>query len=592
MPTSASQASSAAKRRPTLDASDIEPDAEWKTGLRKRIEDNLDLMVKDARGHLDAELRKAPVSVEERERLTEEYTKTMEDIRTLAEEQFQLDLQRERQERRWVAGDSMDPRWNEALKREQQNIMDTIKAQKESSSPKTTEPPPDTVSSIVKTPPLPSIITESPAPPVELDRQREREPERKRQHERESPSVPKGRRGSGTHSSKHRDEILQTSRYAAYYPSPDEKPSHVESLLNDDMSEDSEESLLRPPERLRSSGERHEPVARPIDRPSRSLSERTRPSPKPIPEIWKPSISPEDDARSPNHYPLARRGSTTSMRSTGSVGIRPSISEAIPERADDVVGLSEQISRRSHEAEETRSPTEQVREKEKERLSPWNEDRQRVISEPNTSYEEPDDYPSSRSRGFSPTRPTDLRGVPHPAPSSTRPIHRKTSLSAEEREYSGQYTHRLVPRTSFTNDRSYPPGPYQASSSGRPVMRTAPFIIDDREREWDRDMDRHFEHYGSSRPYPTPPASVSRATARDYYQDDYDLRNDTPYYHDHEQQHSATWRAAHISDSPVSYRRPSENRPSLAREPSYSRKRNEHSSPEGMFVLDDLGVLK
>jgi hypothetical protein len=44
-------------------------------------------------------------------------------IRNLAEEEFQLELQREREERRWVAGRGMDTKWNEALKREQQNIQ-------------------------------------------------------------------------------------------------------------------------------------------------------------------------------------------------------------------------------------------------------------------------------------------------------------------------------------------------------------------------------------------------------------------------------------------------------------------------------------
>jgi hypothetical protein len=90
-------------------------------------------MTQDAKDHLDAELRKAPVNVEVRERLSVEYTKAMTNIRNLVEEEFQLELQRERKERRWVAGGKMDPKWNEALKREQ-DVMDNIKAQKESSS--------------------------------------------------------------------------------------------------------------------------------------------------------------------------------------------------------------------------------------------------------------------------------------------------------------------------------------------------------------------------------------------------------------------------------------------------------------------------
>jgi hypothetical protein len=381
-------------------------------------------------------------------------------------------------------------------------------------------------------------------------------------------------------------------RHASYQPPSDEKASHVEPWISNDMSEEPEDSLLRPPERLRSSADRpstHESVNRPMDRPSRSLSERhTRPSAKPIPEIWKPSISPEEDARLSSPYTLARRGSTASMRSTGSASIRPSIAEAIPERADDVEGPSEREKGRSHETEQAWHPPEKMREK--ERQAPLNDDRQRVVREPSPLS---DEYSSSTSAGLSSSRPSDAQRGPYSAQSSTRPVHRKTSLTTEDREYpAGQFSHRLVPRTSFTDDRNYAAGPYQAPSSGRSVMRNTSFTSDERER--DRDMDRHYDHYGPSRPYPTPPASATRPTAREYSYtpDNYDTRPDT-YHRDHEQ-HSATWRAAHIPDSPVamSYRRTSEGRQNFVREPSYPRKRNELSSPEGKFILDVVEVLK
>jgi hypothetical protein len=119
MSPSASKAASTNKHRSTLDVSDVERDAEWKAALRKRIEDGLGGMAKDAKDNLEAELRKALVGVEERERLTVEYSKAMANIRSLAEEEFQLELQREREERRWVTtGQGMDHKWNEALKRE------------------------------------------------------------------------------------------------------------------------------------------------------------------------------------------------------------------------------------------------------------------------------------------------------------------------------------------------------------------------------------------------------------------------------------------------------------------------------------------
>ena len=620
MSPSASQAPSTAKYRSTFDVSDVEPDAEWKAALRKRIEDGLRPMAKDAKDHLEAQLRKAPVSVEERERLTVEYTKAMTNIRSLAEEEFQLELQREREERRWVAGRSMDPKWDEALKREQQDIMDNIKAQKESSSPKTAEPPDDAIPSVVRTTPV--SIPERPPSPAEPDRPRpepepERELDRERESERESQSesqsVHKSRRESNTYSSKHRDQISHSLRHASYQPPSDEKVSHVETWVSDDVSEESEQSLLRPPER-RNSVDRpstHETVNRPpMERPSRSLAERhTRPSPKSIPEIWKPSISPDDDARMSSPYTLVRRGSTASMRSTGSAGVRPSIVEVIPERVNDAMEPSKRDKGRFHEIEESRHPPEKMREK--ERQAPWNDDRQRVIRD---SSPLSDDYSSTASAGMSSSRPLDSQGGHYSNSSSKRPVRRKASLTVEEHEYTGgQFPHRLVPRASFTNDRDYPAGPYQAPSSGRPIMRDTSFIFDERDRDRDRDrdrerdrdrdrererererenMDRHNDRYGPSRPYPTPPASANRSNY--YTPDNYDTRPD-PYYRDHEQ-HSATWRAAHISDSSVSmpYRRTSEGRPglSLGRDPSYSRKRNEVSSPEGKLILDAVEVLK
>ena len=59
--------------------------------------------------------------------------------------------------------------------------------------------------------------------------------------------------------------------------------------------------------------------------------------PRAPPEIWKPTISPAEDARPAKHYNRGRRGSSTSKRSTGSgASIRPSITENVLEWDDDV----------------------------------------------------------------------------------------------------------------------------------------------------------------------------------------------------------------------------------------------------------------
>lgn len=79
----------------------------------------------------------------------------------------------------------------------------------------------------------------------------------------------------------------------------------------------------------------------------RSVSDRhsVHSPPKPIPEVWRPAITPENDTR-PGYrscFLLADVVVTTaSIRSTGLGGVRPlSIIEVIPERTDDMMEISE-----------------------------------------------------------------------------------------------------------------------------------------------------------------------------------------------------------------------------------------------------------
>ncbi|RDB18405.1 Serine/threonine-protein kinase STY8 [Hypsizygus marmoreus] len=111
---------------PSSDNSDIEPDQAWKDALKQEIEDGLKSMVEDAKKNLNDELAKAPVSVEERERVTAEYHHAMSSIRTIATDVFRDHLERERQERRWAAGTLLLPLWSEKLKREQEDIENAI----------------------------------------------------------------------------------------------------------------------------------------------------------------------------------------------------------------------------------------------------------------------------------------------------------------------------------------------------------------------------------------------------------------------------------------------------------------------------------
>ena len=107
-----------------VDATDLEPSDEWKANLKKRIEGELAPMVKDAKDQLESNIQRNPGR---RNQLIVEHQSAMGNIRRLAEEQFREELQRERQERRWAAGMSLENKWLVSLREEQDVIFQRIK---------------------------------------------------------------------------------------------------------------------------------------------------------------------------------------------------------------------------------------------------------------------------------------------------------------------------------------------------------------------------------------------------------------------------------------------------------------------------------
>ncbi|KAI9462763.1 hypothetical protein BJY52DRAFT_1116100, partial [Lactarius psammicola] len=79
---------------------EIEPDEQWKADLRKRIEHGLLDMVEDAQTARDTILNSQP-SEGSRERAMAQYDKSMSEIRTLAQEEFNRQLRSEMAERKW-----------------------------------------------------------------------------------------------------------------------------------------------------------------------------------------------------------------------------------------------------------------------------------------------------------------------------------------------------------------------------------------------------------------------------------------------------------------------------------------------------------
>ncbi|KAI9452480.1 hypothetical protein BJY52DRAFT_1124315, partial [Lactarius psammicola] len=79
---------------------EIEPDDQWKADLRKRIERDLLVMVEDAQTARDKILNSQP-SEGSRERAMAQYDKSMSEIRTLAQDEFNRQLRTEMAERKW-----------------------------------------------------------------------------------------------------------------------------------------------------------------------------------------------------------------------------------------------------------------------------------------------------------------------------------------------------------------------------------------------------------------------------------------------------------------------------------------------------------
>ncbi|KAG5641344.1 hypothetical protein DXG03_005457 [Asterophora parasitica] len=659
MSTVTSQAPSYRISPPRGDVFDNEPDKAWKDALKAQIEEGLSSMVADAKKNMQDELDKEVVTPHRRDELTREYNAAMKNIRDLAEDTFQVELERERQERRWASGKEMLPQWTEALKQEQQDIMDRIKgSQKELAPSSTVQPPEETP------PPEPTVPTEvhsrGPIPveiPPELaekrERQRRDEEERTRdrkererlewerqerlnkekrerqekerqdkleqerlekleEERREQERLEEKRREEGKENvrkerqerkllkreakeareraarekedrkrqdlekERQREELqrqevekerdrerhamrgttrrgsvnrshLRREDYSGS-PSVHRRSSHstiaerhATELQESEGSSDVEEGPVhRVPERslsIRRTSLHERPVEPPI---SRSIEHVSRPSlerhtarspPNSIHQIWKPS-SPEEDIRPPSASPLARRNSTTSIRSTGSAGHRPTIAEPILERSDSEADvLDDDDVPKAPEPETTwSSPMPRSKDKDTRR-----EHRKSSASEHTRFDEAPPSFPgpprtphrpeeihplpprtfSDRfdeppsAYGGSPRlqyRPDDIG--PRPSSSMRPPMVHKTSYSATDEWDHPQYPPNGPPRsvrsrTSF-DERPYlyaqPPTP-----SGRVISR--PPSIPNEEREY---------YDAPYRSYPTPPASVSRSSGREH----------------------------------------------------------------------------
>lgn len=570
MSTSTTQTSSSASTSiPRRIDPDVEPDDAWKTKLRKRIEEGLQLMVSDAKASLDSRLMEQPVSAEERERLTAEYTQSMQTIRELATEQFQSELDRERQERRWATGRAVPADWSEAIKKEQQGILNVIKndgAQAERSTSRTTElatapearPPPLSSPPVYNVPPLPASLPYQ--PPLSSSFQ----PSSQLKEERERRPVPiqSSRRVSESTSNSPREDH---SNRRAVYGSLNERSTITEPWegWHNEVSEESE-SVIRPPDLRKASIERlnprDTPMNRSLERHTRSVSDRymAHSPPKPAPVFWMPSISPEEDkaASKPgfNHH-LARRGSTTSIKSQNSASsIRPPTTQPILERPNttDIAASHEWEKERLQEAEQAWVPLDNGRERDKQ-------GQVRTDSRPSTIYEQQNQYYEEHYRAppSASTRPVDYQSSRPRADSSER--YRATGPSS-------------VGSVSSMRSPDNPLGPPPL-----PPVSTKPVIA--KQQAFSNDgRDQHFEarqgsYLSSARPpdrYSAPSHPSQRSTYPPPATDPYEQRTDT--FRDYSTRSYQFESPVHPPDHPIQYHRPPPDpRLSLPREPPYTR---------------------
>lgn len=111
--------------QPTTPNPDFEPEEEWKTNLRQRIEDTLKPSVERHKRELNEKLK--GLSPPEDSKAYADYDNAMAELRRTANDHYRQLLERERQERRWAAGEKVDEKWSEIFMKEQQALLDLYK---------------------------------------------------------------------------------------------------------------------------------------------------------------------------------------------------------------------------------------------------------------------------------------------------------------------------------------------------------------------------------------------------------------------------------------------------------------------------------
>ncbi|KAG8216521.1 hypothetical protein J3R82DRAFT_6637 [Butyriboletus roseoflavus] len=434
---------------------DLEPDDEWKQSLKVNIEAGLRSMVDEAKQKLNDELAKGIIGAEERERLTADHLATLKTIRQLAEEQFRIALERERQERRWASGEQLDQAWSESMMKEQQAILDRIERERQNKAPETSfQPDPPQLHPLLPPPPPPP-----PPPPLQFHSRPDAPPpenfaptplpsNRKAERVARMPTQTADPERDGGPSfcrpgSHERDELAASPdeilpfratrkvRAASITSMGSWKAPSILATEKSFLERSKPSSMFDEPESM------PRPARMPTDPPDPTRKESIRRKPsmnaRPIVEFWKPSMTPEEDAQMSRTFTLARRSSTASATSSFKA---PSILSAT--FTDPLDALSSNVDRERssiHSADQEWSSLDRARERERERERPGyvHADDRSVHSsnhrlEDRTGFSQLPTTPSSATY----PRPGDGSRVHVPPPSASRPIVNKKSFTIDD----------------------------------------------------------------------------------------------------------------------------------------------------------------
>jgi hypothetical protein len=274
---------------PTPPNPNAEPTDEWKEALRKEVEQSLSPMFMEAKEALDSKLSVAPVDPESRDKLAKEHSDTMKNIRRIAEDLFQDQVEAERQQLRWAQGGTMSHEWSGGILRHQKAILEQIEREKRAGSRANSSQIPGVNQS--------RQHQQSQSPPGEsptYEREGEyisRDPNRN--HVPLSPGHATQDRVTG----RPRNSSAASNGYEQRYAG-ERTGDYTRSAIVDEPEE--MDRSFRP-----SYPEGKGSIRR----------QNTSTGPKGIPEIWKPSISPEQDAALSRPSALPRRGSISSIQS-------------------------------------------------------------------------------------------------------------------------------------------------------------------------------------------------------------------------------------------------------------------------------------